>query len=168
MTLYHGSDQAVETPKLIASIKTLNFGAGFYMTTNKDQALDLAHKVYARTRKSGNTPLGKFISVYEVDYDEIRRKLDCIHFDAPNEEWFDFVMENRRGLNRGKQSDVIYGPVANDNIYKTRNAYENGTLSKAETIVRLKVPKQFDQMTFSTERAFSFLRFTHSFEVQNV
>jgi hypothetical protein len=168
MTLYHGSDQAVETPKLIASNKTLDFGAGFYTTTNKDQAFDFAHKVYARTKKSGYIPLGKFVSVYEVDYDAIRKELDYLHFDAPNEEWFDFVMENRRGLYQGKQYDVIYGPVANDNIYKTLIAYENGTLSKAETIARLKVPKLFDQMAFSTERAFSFLRFTHSFEVQDV
>ena len=38
MTLYHGSDQIIKTPELRPSIRTLDFGPGFYTTPNKEQA----------------------------------------------------------------------------------------------------------------------------------
>ena len=37
MTLYHGSNLAVLEPKLLSALHTLDFGAGFYTTTNFDQ-----------------------------------------------------------------------------------------------------------------------------------
>jgi hypothetical protein len=55
--------------------------------------------------------------------------------------------------------------VANDTIYRTLIAFETGELSKAETIARLKVRELFDQMTFASERALSFLKFTDFSEV---
>ena len=39
--LYHGSDVVVENPKILASARTLDFGAGFYTTTNSGQAIDV-------------------------------------------------------------------------------------------------------------------------------
>ena len=43
--LYHGSNVAVERPKIIQSQRTLDFGEGFYTTTNKQQAEIFAQKV---------------------------------------------------------------------------------------------------------------------------
>ena len=40
--------------------------------------------------------------------------------------------------------------VANDTIYRTFIAYEEGILTKDETIARLKVKKLYNQMTFTT------------------
>lgn len=62
MIVYHGSNVVVAEPKLIKQNRFLDFGFGFYTTTNKDQAIAFAEKVYRR-RKSG----GKIISVYELD-----------------------------------------------------------------------------------------------------
>ena len=53
MILYHGSNVAVSEPKLIQSNRFLDFGFGFYTTTNKEQALRFADKVSAR-RKEGS------------------------------------------------------------------------------------------------------------------
>ena len=39
MKLYHGSTDIVEKPQIIVSDKFLDFGFGFYTTTNKEQAL---------------------------------------------------------------------------------------------------------------------------------
>ncbi|MCL1875069.1 MAG: DUF3990 domain-containing protein [Synergistaceae bacterium] len=52
MTLYHGSNMAVENPVIIHSPRTLDFGEGFYTTTNKLQAEIFAQKVLGR-RKTG-------------------------------------------------------------------------------------------------------------------
>jgi hypothetical protein len=68
MTLYHGSDQIIKTPELRPSIRTLDFGPGFYTTTNKEQATNFAAKVYDRSIRLGGIPKGKFINIYEVDY----------------------------------------------------------------------------------------------------
>ena len=38
MILYHGSNVTVEEPKLIKQNRYLDFGYGFYTTTNKTQA----------------------------------------------------------------------------------------------------------------------------------
>jgi hypothetical protein len=51
MTLYHGSNTIVDKPTLGHSRKTLDFGADFYTTLNKLQAVDFVHKIMLR-RKS--------------------------------------------------------------------------------------------------------------------
>ena len=62
MILYHGSNVVVSSPKLIQQNRFLDFGFGFYTTTNKAQAIAFADKVYKR-RKEG----GKIVNIYEVD-----------------------------------------------------------------------------------------------------
>lgn len=53
MILYHGSNMAVEQPKLLVQNRFLDFGTGFYTTENKEQAISFANKVYRR-RKEGS------------------------------------------------------------------------------------------------------------------
>ena len=48
MILYHGSNVVVSKPKLIQQNRFLDFGFGFYTTTNKKQAIGFADKVYKR------------------------------------------------------------------------------------------------------------------------
>ncbi|MDR0320859.1 MAG: DUF3990 domain-containing protein [Treponema sp.] len=168
MTLYHGSNQIIEIPELRPSIRTLDFGQGFYTTTNKEQAVNFAIKVYDRAIRTGDIPKGRFISTYEADYEVMQKELDILHFESVNEAWFDFVMANRRSFYMGKKYDVIHGPVANDTIYRTLIAFETGELSKIETIARLNVRQLFDQMTFASERSLSFLKFSSFTEVTNV
>ena len=51
MILYHGSNVIVSKPKLIRQNRFLDFGFGFYTTTNREQAIAFADKVYKRRRK---------------------------------------------------------------------------------------------------------------------
>ncbi|MCT4543646.1 MAG: DUF3990 domain-containing protein [Vallitalea sp.] len=39
MNIYHGSDVIVDKPKILKSNRLLDFGIGFYTTTNKEQAI---------------------------------------------------------------------------------------------------------------------------------
>ena len=52
MILYHGSNVVVSEPKLIQQNRFLDFGFGFYTTTNKKQAIGFADKVYRRRKAS--------------------------------------------------------------------------------------------------------------------
>lgn len=50
MILYHGSNVTVEHPMLIKQNRHLDFGFGFYTTTNRDQAVNFAGKVAERSK----------------------------------------------------------------------------------------------------------------------
>lgn len=154
MIIYHGSNLVVEKPKLIAQNRYLDFGYGFYTTTNKVQAISFADKVYKR--KNEGT---KQVSIYETDEDKLFAECSVLRFDSPNEAWLDFVAENRSGNYEGENYDVIYGPVANDDVYTTFTLYQSGALSKGQTLETLKIKKLYDQMVFTTENALSFLKF---------
>jgi hypothetical protein len=165
MTVYHGSTAVIQSPELHQSIRTLDFGPGFYTTTNREQAAGFTKKVYDREIRQGKKPEGKFVSQYEIDYEDVKNKVDIRFFDFADEAWFDFIMANRRNMYTGRTYDIVYGPVANDTVYNTLIAFETGVLSKEETLVRLKVRKLYNQMTFKTERAFSFSRYTGFLEL---
>ena len=97
MLLYHGSNVVVERPKLIEQNRLLDFGFGFYTTTNKAQAASFAEKV---SRFRGGQ---RAVSVYEFDQSGLA-SLDLLRFESANEEWLDFVSANRSGTYTGKQS----------------------------------------------------------------
>ena len=61
MIIYHGSNVKVEKPALIVQNRFLDFGFGFYTTTNKAQAENFAGKVFAR--RGGNA----IVNIYEID-----------------------------------------------------------------------------------------------------
>lgn len=163
MILYHGSDVIIKKPELIKQNRTLDFGSGFYTTANREQAVNFAQKVQAR-RKS----LAAYVSVYEIpSVEELQQNLDVLVFSEADEMWLDFVSENRNGKYNGKQYDIIYGPVANDTIYRTFVAYEEGLYTKEETVKRLKIKKLYNQMTFTSREALAYLKYIESFCIES-
>jgi len=161
LELFHGSDVIVEKPILLLQQRTLDFGAGFYTTTNREQAVDFAGKVRERRESRKG-----YVSIYEVaPIATLKQELVLLEFLSPDYDWLDFVFENRSGTYDGKLYDIVYGPVANDRIYRTFVAYEDGIITKDETIERLKVIELYNQMMFSTDKALSFLKYTGNFEL---
>lgn len=154
MTLYHGSNMIVSEPRLVPQNRFLDFGFGFYTTTNKIQAIAFADKVYKRRREGG-----KVVSIYELDERSAYTQCSMLRFDAPNEAWLDFVSENRAGQYIGKNYDLVYGPVANDDVYTTFTLYSAGALSKEQTLEALKIKKLYNQMVFTSEKALSYLKY---------
>lgn len=71
----------------------------------------------------------------------------------------DFVAANRQGTYQGKQYDLIYGAVANDDVYRTITLYMTGILTKDETLLRLKIKELFNQLVFGTEKSLQYLHF---------
>lgn len=63
--------------------------------------------------------------------------------ESPNEAWLDFVAANRQGNYVGKQHDMIYGAVANDDVYRTITLYLTGILNKEQILEALKIRKLF-------------------------
>lgn len=154
MIIYHGSNVVVSEPRLIAQNRFLDFGYGFYTTTNKIQAIGFAEKVTKR-RKSGE----KTVSIYEID--EARAFAECtvLRFDSANEDWLNFVSDNRSGNYNGDAYDVVFGPVANDDVYTTFTLYTAGVLSKEQTLEALKIKKLYNQLVLCSQKALSYLKF---------
>ena len=153
MILYHGSNMVVEKPRLIEQNRFLDFGYGFYTTTNKAQAENFAQKVLVRR---GGTPT---VNVYEIDDDIGSELLKIKRFNAPDEEWLDFVSAHRNGTYDGEQYDLIIGAVANDDVYRTITLYMTGVLDKEQTLAALKIRKLFNQLVFATEKSLQYLHF---------
>lgn len=156
MDIYHGSDIVVEKPEILQSNRLLDFGIGFYTTSNKEQSERWANKVSLR-----NNAIKKIISVYNIDIDKAKKQLNVIEFISADERWLDFITVNRRGKEITQSYDIVIGPVADDNVYLTVKLFETGVLDKEEALKRLKVEKLFDQILFHTEKSLEFCVFDH-------
>lgn len=160
MIIYHGSTVPVEVPKIIKSERNLDFGMGFYTTSNKEQAIYWA-KIVAKRKGA----LKQFVSIYEFDFEKAQQELTIVQFDEPNEEWLDFVCANRSGKEMPNPYDMVSGPVANDKVYEVVQFYENGVYNKDDAIRRLKVDKLYSQIFFHTVKSLEYCRFTGYEEV---
>ena len=155
MKVYHASNVKVKTPMLVESNRMLDFGLGFYTITNREQAMRFAKSVVSRC---GGTPI-----LNSYDFDEAGEE-SCLmkRFDAPSVEWLDFVAENRSGKYTGIKYDLVFGPVANDNVYQTIGLYMRGFMSKKATIAELRVHKLYNQLVFKSPMTFRYLKFIGS------
>lgn len=159
MIVYHGSDRRIEVPLISEPNRALDFGRGFYTTLNEIQADGFARKVKDR-QHSDNA----IVSVYEVDIERMKSELQKVWFDAPDEAWLDYVSDNRNGIPT-EICDFAFGPVANDDVFRTFAAYQAGVLTKEETIARLKVKHLYNQLTFKTDKALTYLCFVTAYAV---
>jgi len=161
MLLYHGSNLAVEKPRLIEQTRGLDFGAGFYLTTNEAQAARFSEIIVNR-RKSGIST----VSVYEFDMEAAMKTLSVLRFDSANTEWLRFVAENRLKTYQGHIYDIVIGAVANDTVMPTIQAFLSGFINEEATLITLKTSKLFDQVCLKTEKALSLLCFVKSYAVK--
>ena len=153
MILYHGSNQIVSHPMLIQQNRFLDFGFGFYTTTNKAQAINFANKV--ALRRGGK----RTVSIYEFTETAAFPECSMLRFDEPGEAWLDFVSDNRAGNYRGPSYDLVFGPVANDDVFRTFSLYTAGLLTKDQTLEQLRIKKLYNQLVLTTEKALSYLDF---------
>lgn len=159
MILYHGSNLVVEQPKLIRQNRLLDFGSGFYTTTNKEQANSFAQKV--ALLRGGKA----IVNTYVIDEKLLTKTIKIKEFVSPDESWLNFVSANRNGVYSGEKYDLIIGAVANDDVYRTLQLYFSGLLSKEQALQALKIKKLFNQYVFASDTAVKLLKFVEAVEV---
>jgi hypothetical protein len=153
MKLYHGSNVEVKEPRLIPSKRLLDFGMGFYLTSDYQQAKKWAIRT-ANNRNTGEP----IVSVFEVDLKELEQ-LNILTFTEANKEWLRYISANRTGKIVEENYDLVIGPVANDQVIRTVNDYIIGYLPEAIAIELLLPQKLKDQYAFRTEKAIAVLNF---------
>ncbi|MBQ9042179.1 MAG: DUF3990 domain-containing protein [Eggerthellaceae bacterium] len=152
--LYHGSNVEVKEPKVLASNRALDFGAGFYTTSSEGQAKRWA-TLQARRRRTGKP----IVSGYEFNLEEASQVLSIHRFKEADADWLEFVSANRRGSYGGPPHDVVIGPVANDNTMPVINDFMAGVIDEETALILLKPQKLVDQYAFLTDSALRHLTF---------
>ena len=159
MLVYHGSNIEVINPKIIKAIRFLDFGDGFYTTSNLEQAKSWALRVGVRNNSSKS-----FINVYEFDFEKAKRDLKFKEFEmVAGEEWLQFIVKCRNGYN--PKEDIISGPIADDNVYSTIRNFETKVYDLEYAIKHLKTQKLKDQILFHTNKSLEYIKFIKSIEV---
>ena len=152
MKLYHGSNNKVIVPDLSISKPFKDFGKGFYLSDNYEQAYDMA------TQKVKQTLKGEPI-VSEFQFDESLMHSDELSikiFSDYTEEWAHFILDNRnKDLPQPiHQYDIVYGPIADDGVTFQLRRYQGGVISLARLVEELKYAKGITfQYYFGSERA---------------
>ena len=153
MILYHGSNVEVKEPILLKVQRELDFGKGFYTTSDMEQAARWAWRT-AKRRGESNA----FVTVYEVKDDELKN-IRLLSFDSPNVEWLNFVVKNRKGEYIAENWDIISGPVADDQTAQVIDLYLEGAYDEEEAIRRFLTQRLKDQYAFKTDEALKLLIF---------
>ena len=153
MILYHGSNVEVKEPILLKVQRELDFGKGFYTTSDMEQAARWAWRT-AKRRGESNA----FVTVYEVNEDELKN-IRLLSFDSPNVEWLNLVVKNRKGEYIAENWDIISGPVADDQTAQVIDLYLEGAYDEEEAIRRFLTQRLRDQYAFKTKEALKLLIF---------
>ena len=164
MILFHGSNVDITEIDLSMSNVGKDFGCGFYLSSDREQALAQARRK-AELLGTGTPTL----NVYDFDENCLdSSEMSVASFDGYTEEWANFVLKNRRNFTR-KQAhdyDIVYGPVANDSVYAQFTLYEGGLISLPTLIQELKTYKLVDQYLFHTEKSLLAIKFIEAKEVK--
>ena len=96
MLLYHGSNITIDEPHLVEQTRGLDFGTGFYLTSNESQAIRFS-QIIAKRRKSS----AAIVSVYEFDMETAEKTLTIRRFEKADSQWLRFVTLNRLKIYSG-------------------------------------------------------------------
>ena len=149
MKLYHGSTVDIHRIDLTLSKSNKDFGCAFYLSEDRQQALEMAQ---FRAEFEETVPV---VNVYEFDeslFPQFRYK----RFEAYTEEWARFVYDHRtepQGLTL-HDYDIVYGPIANDRIGAQITRLKQGYITFDEFLRRIQYIKGITfQYAFCTQRA---------------
>ena len=153
MILFHGSNVAIDKIDLTKSKPNKDFGKGFYLSEDEEQAIEMAR--YKSSILGGDVVITKFeFNIDALNCTELKVKI----FSEYSEEWADFVLANRDGK-QTESYDVVYGPIANDKVGLQIRKLKDGSIDKPEFLNRLKYMKGITfQYYFGTENAIKYLR----------
>ena len=156
MILYHGSNTDIAEIDLSVSKVGKDFGCGFYLSADKEQALELAAR---KTEQLGvGTPM---LNSYEFDENSLHgRGLSVLEFQEYSREWAEFVLMTRRNRTRvpSHSYDIVIGPIVNDSVGFQIRRLTSGLIDMDKFLEELKYMKGVTmQYLFGTEKSIRYL-----------
>ena len=151
MFLYHGSNMEIKTIDLNLSKPNKDFGRGFYLSDNFEQAYEMAT---FKTTFFRGTPL---VTKFEFDETVLKNEnLKVLTFSEYSRDWAEFVFMNRNQENQdySHDYDIVIGPIANDKVGAQIRRFVEGDISFDTFLERLKYMKGVTfQYFFGTQKA---------------
>lgn len=155
--LYHGSNVAIENIDLSRSKKGKDFGQGFYLNANPDQAMAMANRTFLLMNEGQPT-----LSCFEFDDDKANEMhLNIKVFPEYSEEWAEFVVKNRKNNSTtpAHSYDIVIGPIADDTVGVQIRRFIQGYLSASALVEELKYRGDHAvQYFFGTPKAIKLLK----------
>ncbi len=154
--LHHGSNVGIDTIDLSRSKKGKDFGQGFYLNTNYNQALEIAE--FKVDIFGEGSPL-----VSSFDFDEEAAGEDGLVikvFDDYSEEWAQFVVDNRNNNSDTPihNFDIVIGPIADDKVGFQIRKYIENEISIDKLIERIQYyGNKSIQYFFGTKKSLNYL-----------
>lgn len=146
MEVYHGSSMIIKKPEIRIGKYNKDFGHGFYTTLIKKHAI------------RGAIRFGEgFVNIYDYKLDN---NLNILSFDNMTEEWLDFVVDCRNGIDHNY--DIVEGPVADDIIYTYIQDFLDGKISREAFWALAKFKYPTHQICFNTTNALKCITFKKS------
>ena len=157
MILYHGSNMEIVTIDFLKSKVGKDFGVGFYLSPDLEQAQEMAEK---KALLFGGEPT---ITRFEFDEDAALadNHISSLRYEHYCIEWGKFVHMNRHNKTRTQlhSYDIIYGPIANDNIGMQMRRSDADLITWGQFVKELEHKGgETYQYFFGTENALKYLR----------
>lgn len=155
MKLYHGTNKDFNCIDLLKSKPNKDFGRGFYLSADYEQALNMAN-VKVEQLEYGS-PVVQTYSFNEQALENLR----VLHFESYSEEWAKFILLNRNNPTQqpAHDYDVVIGPIADDRVGFQLWKYESHFIDLPTLVRSLKYMKEITiQYFFGTERAIKLLQ----------
>lgn len=155
MKLYHGTNKDFDHIDLSKSKPNKDFGRGFYLSADYQQALDMA-QVKVEQLGAGN-PIVQTYVIDDCAWDDLR----VLRFENYSEEWAKFILQNRNNPTDlpTHNYDVVIGPIANDRVGVQLWRYENHSIDLPTLVRNLQYMKGITiQYFFGTDRAIKLLQ----------
>ena len=155
MILYHGTNTSFDVIDLKKSKPNKDFGKGFYLSADYDQAMAMA-KIKVDQLEEGEP----IVLAFEVDETQIEQ-LCVLRYYEYSEDWAKFILLNRR--NDKSQPvhnyDIVYGPIADDRVGVQLWKYETQSIDLPTLVRNLQHMKGITfQYFFGTEEAIKLLK----------
>ena len=176
MLLYHGSYTPVENIDLNKCDAGKDFGKGFYVTADKNQARNFIRTSLLKAKARKQIPDGQnfgYVTCYE--YHNAIADIPVFEFADADKDWLWFIALNRRS-HLAKDlaskidsslfgSEIIVGKIANDTTNPVITTYLMGLYGSiadersAQTAISLLLPDRLkEQYCFLSQRAVSCLK----------
>lgn len=157
ITLYHGSNVEIDKIRLDLCKPGKDFGKGFYLNPNYEQAFKMAQRA-KRITNSGQ----EIVSAFEFDENLLEdSSLSIKIFPDYSEDWAEFVVSNRKNASDTPihNYDIVIGPIADDTVGVQIRRYIMGYLPLKQLVEELRyVGDHAIQYFFGTEKAINLLR----------
>lgn len=131
--LYHGTITEIASVDVTHGKGRKDFGCGFYMAVNRQQAIGMMHKKYreAVRRSKNKTPSDFTEKLYQITLDgEKLNSINIKFFENADKEWLDFILMCRENGGTPHEYDLVIGPTADDDTAFCLKAYWDGLYGK--------------------------------------